>query len=199
MTSEPNRSAAGARPTSNDRLAAMLDTIDVTPFQKGLLRERWLDQLAWTGAQSRKARRRYLWFRIPVVIGGVFVPALVALLLGAKGDAGATIGWLGGFPVDGIRFLAFAVSLTVALCAGIEEVFHFGDRWRHYRRTTELLKTLGWQYLMLSGAFRRYGTHATAFAAFSERVEDTLNEDLEGYLGSIAGDPSDRKGPDVIA
>jgi hypothetical protein len=187
------------RLTSNERLTAMLETLDITPFQKGLLRDRWLDQLTWMGAQSRKARRRYLAYRIPVVVGGVFIPALITILLSAKGDAGATIGWLGGIPVDVIRFLAFTVSLTVALCAGVEEVFHFGDRWRHYRRTTELLKTLGWQYLMLSGAFRRYSSHATAFSTFTERVEDTLNEDVEGYLGAIAGDTSERKGHEIIA
>lgn len=187
------------RPSSTQRMAAMLDALEITDFQKGLLRERWLDQATWMGAQSRKAHRRFLTFRIPVVVGGVFIPALITILLSAKGDTGATIGWLGGIPVDWIRFLAFAVSLSVALCAGIEEVFHFGDRWRHYRRTTELLKTLGWQYLMLSGAFRRYSSHAAAFTSFAERVEDVLNEDVEGYLGSVVGDSPDRKSPEVIA
>jgi hypothetical protein len=190
---------AATRPTSTVRLAGMLDSLEITDFQKGLLRERWLDQVTWMSAQSRKAHRRFLTFRVPVVVGGVFIPALVTILLSAKGDAGARIDWLGGVPVDVIRFLAFAVSLTVALCAGIEEVFHFGDRWRHYRRTAELLKTLGWQYLMLSGAFRRFSSHASAFTAFSERVEDTLNEDVEGYLGAIAGDTPERKGQEIIA
>jgi phosphoserine phosphatase len=180
-------------------MASMLDGLQITDFQKGLLRERWLDQVTWMSAQSRRAHRRYLTFRIPVVVGGVFIPALITLMLSANGTAGATITWLGGIPVDVIRFLAFTVSLAVALCAGIEEVFHFGDRWRHYRRTTELLKTLGWQYLMLSGAFRRYSSHTAAFTTFAERVEDTLNEDVEGYLGSIAGDSPDRKGPEIIA
>lgn len=192
-TAPPNRDS------STQRMAAMLESLEITDFQKGLLRERWLDQASWMGAQSRKARRRYLSFRIPVVVGGVFIPALVTILLSARGEAGATIGWLGGFPVDAIRFLAFAVSITVALCAGIEEVFHFGDRWRHYRRSAELLKTIGWQYLTLSGMFRRYPTHTAAFTTFTERVEDTLNEDVEGYLGAIAGDTPDRKSHEIIA
>ena len=59
---------------------------------------------------------------------------------------------------------------------------HFGDHWRHYRRTAELLKTLGWQYLTLSGQFKRFQSHDAAFVAFTERVEDVLNEDVEGYL-----------------
>jgi hypothetical protein len=55
-------------------MAAMLDGLQITDFQKGLLRERWLDQVTWMSAQSRKAHRRYLTFRIPVVVGGVFIP-----------------------------------------------------------------------------------------------------------------------------
>lgn len=178
-------------------MSAVLESLAISDFQKGLLRERWLDQLTWTGAQARKARRRFLTFRVPVVIGGVLVPALITLLLSSA--AGATIGWLGNISVDVIRFLAFASSLTVAIFAGVEEVMHFGERWRHYRRTTELLKTLGWQYLMLNGVFRRYESHAKAFASFTERVEDTLNEDVEGYLGAIAGDPPERPSHEIVA
>ena len=185
------------RPSSNERMSAVLESLTLTDFQKGLLRERWLDQLAWTGAQARKARRRFLTFRVPVVIGGVLVPALITLLLSSKDES--SVGWLGNISVDAIRFLAFTVSLAVAICAGIEEVMHFGERWRHYRRTTELLKTLGWQYLMLNGAFRRYDSHAKAFASFTERVEDTLNEDVEGYLGAIAGDAPERSSHEVVA
>jgi hypothetical protein len=178
-------------------MASMLETLELTPFQKGMLRDRWLDQLAWMGRKARETRRSYLIYRLPVVVGGVLIPALVTILLSSGDDE--SIGWLGGFPVDGIRFLAFAVSLLVAICAGIEELLHFGDRWRHYRRTAELLKTLGWQYLMLSGVFRRYANHGTAFAPFTERVEDVLNEDVEGYLGAMAGDGSDRARHEVIA
>jgi hypothetical protein len=192
MTAVPQGSSS-----SKERLEAILDSIDITPFQKGLLRERWLDQVTWMGAQARRARRRFLLYRLPVVVGGALTPALVTILLTTHDP---TIGWLGGVPVDVIRFLAFAVSLIVAVCAGAEEVLKFGDRWRHYRRTAELLKTLGWQYLMLNGGFRRYPSHAAAFTAFTERVEDTLNEDVEGYLGTMAGDgPEGGRRHEVVA
>jgi hypothetical protein len=192
MTAVPQGSSS-----SKEHLQAILDSIDITPFQKGLLKERWLDQVTWMGAQARRARRRYLLYRLPVVVGGALTPALVTILLTTHDP---TISWLGGIPVDVIRFLAFAVSLVVAVCAGAEEVLKFGDRWRHYRRTTELLKTLGWQYLMLNGQFRRYATHAAAFQAFTERVEDTLNEDVEGYLGAMSGEGGEGGGRhEVIA
>ena len=178
--------APAGRPSSNERLMTMLESLDITPFQKGLLRDRWLDQVTWMGAKARTARRRYLGFRIPLIFGGVLVPALITILLSSEGKT--SIPWLLGISVDGIRLLAFVTSLAVAASAGIEEVMKFGERWRHYRRTAELLKTLGWQYLMLNGQFRRYHSHADAFASFTERVEDTLNEDVEGYLSAMSGE-----------
>ncbi len=192
MTAVPD-----GRTSSAERLKSILDSLEITLFQKGLIQERWLDQVTWMGAQARKTRRRFLMYRIPVVVGGVLVPALVAILLSSGTQA--SIPWLGGVPVDVIRFLSFSVSLLVALCAGVEEVLKYGDRWRHYRRTAEILKTLGWQYMMLNGAFRRYASHATAFTAFTERVEDTLNEDVEGYLGTMAGEGPEHKRHEVIA
>ena len=115
---------------------------------------------------------------------------LLTILLSSEGKT--SIPWLFGISVDGIRLLAFATSLGVAASAGIEEVMKFGERWRHYRRTAELLKTLGWQYLMLNGQFRRYHSHADACASFTERVEDTLNEDVEGYLSAMSGEGGER-------
>ena len=193
MTASP----AGAS-GSKERLGAILDSIDITPFQKQLIRERWLDQVTWMGQKARATRRRYLLFRIPVVLGGVLIPPLITILLSA--GTKVTIDWLANTPVDVIRFLAFSVSLLVAACAGIEEVLKYGERWRHYRRTAELLKTVGWQYLMLNGGFRHYKDHAAAFTTFTERVEDRLNEDVEGYLGTMAGDGADGgKRHEVIA
>ena len=187
---------SASRESSSGRLGAMLATLDISDFQKGLLRDRWLDQVTWMSKQARTARRRYLLLRIPLIVGGVLIPALITILLSSEGKQ--SIPWLFGISVDGIRFLAFVTSLTVAVSAGAEEVLKFHDRWRHYRRMAELLKALGWQYLMLNGVFRRYPNHAGAFTAFTERVEDTLNEDVEGYLSAMAGEGGERK-HEVIA
>ena len=174
------------RPSSSAELASIIDALDITAFQKQLLRQRWLDQVGYMGRKARHARSRYSLVRIPVIFGGVLVPGLISILL-AAGDK-PQIDWLFNIPTAWVRLLAFAVSLAVAALAAAEESLRFSERWRHYRRTAELLKTLGWQYLMLNGAFRRYTTHADAFVAFTERVEDTLNEDVEGYLSAVTAE-----------
>lgn len=177
-------------PASSDRLSALLEGLDVEPFRKEILRQRWLDQVGWMGRQARRMRRRYQLLRVPVVLGGVAIPGLIAILLSAGGSEQT---FLPGVSTEAIRIVAFFVSLGVAGLAAYEEVMRFGDRWRHYRRTTELLKTLGWQYLTLSGQFKRFRSHDDAFTAFTERVEDVLNEDVEGYLSAVSVEGSDKR------
>jgi hypothetical protein len=177
MTAKPAQSG------SSERLGVLLDTLDLTPFQKDILRQRWLDQVAWISRQARRARSWYLVFRIPVVIGGVAIPGLVSISL--------TTAQTGAIPE--LRLITFGVSLMVAMLAALEEVFHFGERWRHYRRTAERLKSAGWQFMMLNGPYRRSASHADAFTAFGADVENILNEDVEGYLAQVALEPSSER------
>ena len=191
---------------SSQRMAALLETLDLTAFQKELLRQRWLDQVAWVSRQARISRFRYLWMRLPIVIGGVAIPALITITLSAA-DAppdpvtGARhLEWLPPFLDFGVlRVITLSLSTLVAVLAALDELLHYGERWRHYRRTAEVLKSLGWQYLMLNGRFRRYKTHADAFVAFTEDIEETLTEDVEGYLGSVTSESPEQARHEVVA
>lgn len=183
--------------SSSDRMRALIDTLDLTEFQKDVLRQRWLNQMGWMSRQASKQRFRYLLFRIPVVVGGVAIPALITILLAA--GEGTHVTWLFNVETGAIRLVAFVISISVAVFAAIEETLKFSERWRHYRRTAELLKTLGWQYLMLAGAFRRYRTHEAAFVPFTERIEDVLNEDVEGYLSAVSAEGREPSHHEIVA
>jgi hypothetical protein len=181
---------SGKPAASTDRLASLLEALELAPVRKEMLRQRWLDQVGWMGRQARRARRRYLAVRIPVVLGGVAIPGLIAILLSAGGKPDT---FLPGVSTEAVRIVAFFTSLMVAGLAAYEEVLHFGERWRHYRRSAELLKTAGWQYLTLSGAFKRFKTHDDAFTAFTERVEDLLNQDVEGYMSAVTIEGAEKR------
>ena len=188
--------APSARPAaSNERLGALLEGLDLQPMRKEILRQRWLDQVGWMGRQARRLRRRYLLVRVPVVLGGVAIPGLIAILLSAGGSDQT---FLPGVSTEAVRIVAFFVSLGVGALAAFEEVMHFGELWRHYRRTAELLKTLGWQYLTLSGQFKRFRSHDDAFTAFTERVEDVLNDDVEGYMSAVTSEGSEKRQDIVV-
>jgi hypothetical protein len=149
----------------------------LSKLQRQFLRSRWFDQLNWVEGRASHNRDRYYVWRLITIIGGITVPALVTLNV-----AGSVAAWL--------TWTTFAVSLLVAISAAVEEFFRYGERWRHYRRTAEMLKTEGWQFFQLTGHYRRYHTHAAAYPAFAGRVEDILQQDVDAYITTVAAEPS---------
>lgn len=94
-----------------------------------------------------------------------------------------------GFTPYKASILALVLSQVVAICAAIDQFFKYGDRWRHYRRSVELLKSDGWQFFQLTGLYAAYakkGGHEAAFALFANQVENIIHSDVEGYISQIA-------------
>jgi hypothetical protein len=145
-----------------------------------MARMRWPEQLLWVEGRADHNRNRYFFWRLITLLGGVLVPALVTLQL--NGPARAPVTWA-----------TFVVSLLVASSAAVEGFFRYGERWRHYRRTAELLKTEGWQFLQLTGYYRRPATHAAAYPLFASRVEDILQQDVDAYITTVAAEPTDKQ------
>ncbi len=158
-------------------LEELVDDLELSDRQRVLLRSRWLDQMQWMGAKARSARRRHLALRWIIGCGAVILPSLVSFSLGAGQS-------------EAVRWLTFAVSLVVALLATTEEVFHFGDSWHHYRRTVELLKAAGWQFVQLTGPFAKAPTHEAALPAFTRRIEEILSENVDEYFGRVMAEDS---------
>jgi hypothetical protein len=179
---------APARPPSStgdqDRLKANFDQLiaqlRLSELRRQFLRSRWLDQLVWVEGRANHNRDRYFFWRLITIIGGVLVPALVTLQL--NGSATTPVTWA-----------TFGVSLLVAISAAVEGFFRYGERWRQHRRTAELLKTEGWQFLQLTGNYRRHAAHGSAYPLFASRVEDILQQDVDAYITTVAAEPADKQ------
>ena len=106
------------------------------------------------------------------------MPALISISLADNSSTSTTaLYW---------RVLAFGISTIVAVVAAGEALLRYGESWRHYRRNAELLKSEGWQYLMGIGPYRRAKDVEQAFKEFNTRVEAILQEDVQGYMDSVA-------------
>jgi hypothetical protein len=152
----------------------LIDELHVDQQRKRFLKSRWLDQVIWTEAKAHQARNRYYLLRLTTIVGALLVPALVSL-----NPSDETLD-------DAVRIATWVVSLVVAASAAIEQFFHFGDRWRNYRRTSERLKAEGWLYLQLSGPYAsNSSTHEIAYSAFAIRVEELLQADVDAYLTEV--------------
>ncbi len=161
-------------------LGALIEALDLSDLQKHFLHTRWLDQVLWIEGKADRAREWYYRLRLTTIIGGVIIPALVSLNFATEDDV--VVGWI-----------TFSLSLVVAISAAVEEFFHYGERWRHYRQTVEALKGEGWQFFQLSGPYRRHKSHAEAYRAFAARVENINRLDVEAYVTDVVREKQDEE------
>ena len=156
-------------------LTQIIEALGIGNLQKQFLKSRWLDQLLWMEDAAKRNQNSYYLLRLACIIGGVIIPALVSLKL------------QGGMDVF-VRMLTVALSLVVAVSAALEEFFHFGERWRHYRRCAGLLKTEGWAFFQLTGRYQGQPSHAEAYPVFAGHIEQAFEKELEVFISKISQD-----------
>ena len=152
--------------------AELIEAVELSELGKRFLRLRWLDQMLFAERRANRARTRYYALRLTAIIGGVVVPALVSLQLQA--EAAKIVGWI-----------TFMTSLAVAICLAIDSFFRWGERWLHYRRMAELLKSEGWLFFQLAGPYQEHGAHAQAYAEFAKRVEAVVAADVDTFIAQV--------------
>lgn len=156
-------------------LGAVIDALDLGDIQRHFLRSRWLDQVLWMEGRADHSRRRYYTLRLVAAVGGVVVPTLVSL--DPAGDAR-----------NAVRALTIGLSLLIAIALAVEELIRYGERFRHYRRTVELLKSEGWQFFQLSGPYQGDASHREAYPSFAARVEGIIQPSVEVYVTDVVSD-----------
>ncbi len=163
-------------------LGSLIESLkSLDDLQRHLLQSRWLDQVSWMDAKAASAQKRYYALRLIAIIGGVIVPALVGLKI-----AGNNVS-------DFISWITFAISLIVAISVAVEEFFHYGERWRHYRRTVEYLKIEGWQFLQLAGNYQQFENHSQAFPGFAAQVEKICRQEVDVYITEVAQEKKEKE------
>lgn len=154
----------------------IFEALTLKENQKHYLRSRWLDQVLWMEGRANRARDMHYKLRLTTIVGGVIIPALVSLNFTGSGTP---------YLRQTITVSTFALSQIVAICAATEQFFNYGDRWRHYRRGVESLKTQGWQFFELSDSYHTFQSHDQAFVTFAAQVEQILQRDVEVYATQV--------------
>ena len=179
LEAEKARGLNKAQAKSDDRFEAVIHNLDLDPVQHAYVEERWLGQVRWMSAKARENQRKFRGWGVTGLIISLLVPALISL------TATQTTIRLGQVQADlaiTLKVVTIVLSLIVSICTAIEKFFNYGDRWRHYRRVSELLKIEGWSFMTLSDAYKGQGSHRKAFDRFSDRVERILKADVDEYV-----------------
>ena len=76
----------------------------------------------------------------------------------------------------------------------LEEFFRFGERWRHFRQHSELLRSEGWAFVTGAGPiYSGYDSHPDAFRTFVGRVEEIIGQEIGVYIAEVARPPEDQR------
>lgn len=148
----------------------LFNALDLDERQRKFLRSRWLDQVLWMEKKAAECRDNYHLFRKTAIILGIIVPIIIGIQTENEQINIA------------LKYVAIILSGMVAICSAIEEFHHYGERWFHYRRTAESLKSQGWIFSQLGGAYKSYNSHKDAFNTFAEQVEEILERDVEYFV-----------------
>ncbi len=184
---KPRRTRASARDAAAHELQSVIKTLELEPAQQEYLVTRFAGQVVWMERKAQTAQRRYVVARLTTLIGALIIPVLVGL---TPSDADLS---------DAIRIATGVIGLVVAISTAVEQFFHYGARWQHYRRTVERLKTEGWRFFELIDDYRSSKSpgHKAQFPRFAVRVEDLLQEESDIYLREVVAERRvDREGGD---
>ena len=160
-----------------DTLRELIKKLELgDPQRNAHVEARWLNYVDWWDSRASKAKWRYHGLRTTVVIGGALIPALVGLR--EMADLAPYATW---FAVASI-----VVSLLIAVCAGLDSLYGYGDIWREKRLAAELIKSEGFSFFDLTGKYESFPTHAEAYKAFAANVEDLILKEIKEYIVAVS-------------
>jgi hypothetical protein len=161
------------------KLHALMAGLDLgDEKQNEYIDARWLNYVEWWDARAREAKWRYYALRGAVVIAGALIPALVGLReLTVLGE----YGWI-------LAVASIVASLVVAICAGLESLFGYGEIWREKRAAAELIKSEGFNFIQLIGEYESQPTHKAAYKSFAANVEKIIRSEIKDYVVAVAAE-----------
>ena len=132
----------------------------LTQEQKLYFTDRYMDLVQRYRYKYHRINMLYNTLRIMVMVGSIFIPALLTLQKDPTSTISETTYWV-----------VFALSLCVTLSNSLLELFNVAalntKYWLHVHR----LETEGWQFLNLTEAYSRFDSLQEAFVKFTSKVE----------------------------
>ena len=171
----PRRRAGRSVLVDPAKLSNLIDKLDdLNAAERESIKARWLKYVQWWDSRARQAKTRYYFFRTVVVVGSAAIPVLLAL---------AQVNQLADSAL-GFTIASIITSGFVAICAGIESLFGFGDIWREKRDVCELIKSEGFNFFQLSGDYRGK-SRKDAYLLFVSNVEELIRVEIKGYIRAV--------------
>jgi hypothetical protein len=156
------------RNTEVAELAAAIERLGLPEVQQQALHARYISYVDWLESAAIRSRRGHYVMRLTAIVGGVVVTSMSSAEV--LGDPGGAVKWI-----------LLVTSLAVGVALAVDGFLNLGERWRHYRRASEGLKSQGWRFIQRTDEYARLDDDA-AVRRFATKVEDLIDEETGGYI-----------------
>lgn len=148
----------------------LFHTLDIEPYKKSVLQERYLNVLQ--NFQTRATRLSFIFYsaRIIITVGSILVPAFLSIQNSS-------------YQIH-LYWITWIVSILVTICNGLITLFKIDKKYFFINTTLELLHSEGWQYIGLSGRYAPKDapvppTHENQFLIFFHMAEKIKMRQVE--------------------
>lgn len=149
-------------------LAAALARLALPEGQQQALQARYIRYVDWLERAATRSRRAHYAMRLTAAVGGVLVTSMSSAEV--LGD-----------PVSIVKWILLGTSLAVGVALALDGFLNLGERWRHYRRSAEILKSQGWRLIQRTEPYTGLADEDAA-RMFAARVEDLIDDETGGYI-----------------
>lgn len=145
------------------------------PKKNEYIEARWLKYVEWWDYRAKTSKKLYQRMRAAVIISGALIPALVGL---QELNELNNYKWV-------FTVLSIVASLVVAICAGLDSFFNYGGIWREKRAANEIIISEGFYFIELSGEYKKFDSHISAFSHFAENIENLIRHEIKDYIVAV--------------
>ena len=164
-----------------------LEDIDISPFNKRILLERYNTLLIDMNRHTFRIAIFFHTSRCIVTVGSLIVPALLS------------IQYTNGITENiGIYWTTWVLSLLVTVCNGLITLLKVDKHYYHLHTVREQLITDGWQYLELTGKYsgvhtpNHHATHENQFIFFCHSVEKIRMQQIQEEYYKVSEDEKNK-------
>ena len=159
------------------RINSMIDDLELFPFQKTLLKNRFLEQVVLYDKKAKTAEFFYILFSVFITVGSIILPALLSIQQmdysnDDKKDEKIQIT---------IYWLTWTISLLITICNGLIQLLGLNKQYLSFIRTREKMLSEGWYYFQLTGDYINT-THKNSFCEFCEEIEKIKQNQVDKEL-----------------
>ena len=173
--------------TFSNNVSGIIDDIELQrPYDKAIIKHRFLDEITHYEKKRDETKRYYNTFRFIVTTGSILLPAVLSM--GQMDPAKLPKNF------DMISYwFSWTISLLVTGSNGFLQLFSLDKNYFSYSMVVEQLKTEGWQYFGLSGKYEDYPNHQSAYKSFSKSVESIKRKQVEQEFQNGKGENKKKK------